>query len=34
MLISEDDTIYAFQKDKFTKGTYDDFIKFLDSKNL
>lgn len=34
MLISQDDTIYAFQKDKFTKGTYDDFIKFIDSKNL
>ena len=34
MLISEDDTIYAFQKDKFTKGNYDDFLKFIRSKNL
>ena len=34
MLISEDDNIYAFQKDKFTKGNYDDFLKFIRSKNL
>lgn len=34
MLISEDDSVYAFQKDKFTKGSYEDFLKFLKSKNL
>ena len=32
ILVSEMDDIYALKKDGFTKGTYDEFMKFLKSK--